>query len=69
MVDYLGYVNFVLDIIVLLAIIWVALFLYPTEQKACNECNVKVLCQNKLLKGKVCDPYITVDYEKVNITI
>lgn len=67
MVDYLGYVNFVLDVVVLLAIIYVAYFLYPTEQKACNECNVKVLCQNKLLKGNVCDPYMNT--EKVNITI
>lgn len=55
--DPLNYINFILDVVVLIALIYFCYFIIPTQNIIFKECNERVLCKNGYLNGKICKGY------------
>lgn len=60
--DYIAIIQIIVSIIIagLLAYAW--LYAIPEQRTLFEQCEEKILCQKKMLTGKVCDKYIEPDY-------
>lgn len=66
-----GWVNLLLDLIIIVTLIYMMAVPIPQETKALKECNERLLCKYGDLKGKICDNYEIIGYKNydINITI